>query len=212
MTEDRSVKLTPVPGSPILGNLSLDEQITWFDDSLQRWTFNPALRLLQTENPDVDFAVLTILNSIPEMLAKYQGFEKSYTDKASGLTAYLYRKGIEYIFPDRDHNVFTDKEMITDLMYGQLRSGIAHSTFTGGRILISRDYENLSSILFDGAFGRRGNGLPKTLPLFLSVNVPEWYKQTKERVDDYINDLRDFDDLAKDELRQNFSERLTRGN
>ena len=201
MTEDRSVKLTPVPGSPSLGNLSLDEQITWFEDRLRRWIFDPVLLLLKTDNPDVDFAVLAILNAVPEMLAKYQGFEKSYTAKASGLTAYLYRKGIEYIFPDRDHNVFTDEEMIEKLMYGKLRSKIAHTVFTGERIVLTRQRPNLSSLQ-----------LPKGTKEVLSVNVPEWYKQTKKRVDDYINDLRDSDDPAKDELRQNFSERLTRGN
>lgn len=196
-----SVKLIPVPGSSSLGNLSLDKQITWFEDSLQRWTFNPALLLLKTENPDVDFAVLTILNSIPEMLAKYQGFEKSYTAKASGLTAYLYRKGIEYIFPDRDHNVFTDEVMIEKLMYGKLRSKIAHTVFTGERIVLTRQYPNLSSLQ-----------LPKGTKEVLSVNVPEWYEQTKKQVDSYIDDLRKFDDPTKNGLRQNFSDGLTSGN
>lgn len=208
MKKTQSIKpnFIPVPGSPSLSKLNIDEQITWFDSSLRRWIFDPALLLLKTENPDVDFAVLAILNAIPEMLAQYQGFEKSHKGKDSDLKAYLYRKGIEYIFPDRgDHNVFADEGMIEKLLYGKLRSGIAHTGFTGERIVLTRQCPNLSRFLMDPVEDR---GLPKGTKV-LSVNVPEWYKQTKKRVDVYINDLRD---LTKDELRQNFSERLTRGN
>ena len=95
-------------------------------------------------------------------------------------------------------------------MYGKLRSGIAHTAFTGERVVLTRQHPNLSGLLMEPV--KTQGWPPKGTKEVLSVNVPEWYEQTKKRVDDYINDLRKFDDPTKDELRQNFSGRLTRGN
>lgn len=190
----------PVPGSPALSTLSTQDLIAYFQDRVGRWILKPAHVLLGTGTPDVDFAVLGILNAVPEMLAQYRGIEGSKVD--------LYREGILYLFPDRDHNVFTDEEMIEELMYGKLRCALAHSAFIGERILVTRDHENLCSILIDGNFGRGPDGLPLAHPLVLSVNVPEWYNQTVSRLDAYIAELSDVGDSSRDELRSKFRARI----
>ena len=192
----------------------MEQQIDWFEDSLQKWVFKPAKLLLDTENEDNDYAILAILNAVPEMLAKCQGYEKTYNSETfcgnrPGLTEYLYRKGIEFIFPDRDHNVYEDDELIVKLIYGKLRCGLAHFAFADERILLSRDYKNLCSIVIDKvdiSYEPEWVYMPPN-PL-LSVNVLEWYEQTKKRVNDYLNELRD--DSNKD-LRKNFQKQIILG-
>ena len=63
------------------------------------------------------------------------------------LSTYLYRRGIEYIFPDRKNNVFEDEELIVDVIYGKLRCGLAHFAFAVERIPLSRNDENLCRVL-----------------------------------------------------------------
>ena len=214
MNEDSLIPYNLLPGSPIIRTLTLDQQVYWFEESLQRWIFEPAKLLLDTGNEDVDFAVLGILNAVPEMLAKCQGYEKKYSvesfsGKKPRKSVYLYRNGIEYIFPDRDHNVFDGEELIDDLIYGKLRCGLAHFAFAGERIQLSRDDQNLSSVgidCFDLGHIPEWSYCPP--PLLLSLNVPDWYNQTEKRVGDYISDLRD---KTNDDLRTKFSERITQG-
>ena len=214
MSENDVLTYNILPFSPMLRTMTLDQQIDWFEDSLQKWVFQPAKVLLDTGDESVDFAVLGILNAVPEMLAKCQGYEAVYKNKwpngnkQERRSKYLYRKGIEYIFPNRDDNIFEDKELVK-LIYGNLRNGLAHFAFVGEKIYLARDTGNLSSVIFDRA---NLNHMPNwdyvpPNPL-LSVNVPEWYAQTKKRVCDYVSDLRD---PANADLRCKFSERITRG-
>ena len=199
--DDTMLEYVVLPGSPALRTLTLEGQIKRFEDTLRSRIFQPVHILLSTNNPDVDIAALAILNAIPEMLAQLQGYaNESPTDH--------YRRGIEYIFPQRGHNVFDENELIQELMYGKLRSGIAHFAFVGERILLARDKENLSTIIIDKVDLGHMPGWTYFPPCMLSVNVPEWYAQIKKRVGDYISDLRD---PTNDDLRSKFSERITRG-
>ena len=190
------------PGSPMLKTFDIDQQIGWFESYIDRWIFEPARSLLATNNADFDLAVLAILNSIPDMLAQLQGF---WNEPAVN----RYRRGIEYIFPNRGHNVFEDNKLIEELMYGRLRCGLAHFAFVGEAILLTRSSENLSSILIEQVDLVHLPGWSyDPPPLLVSVNVPEWYEQTEKRVGDYIEDLRDSTEIA---YRTKFSERITRG-
>lgn len=223
MATKDSKKYDVWPGSPVLRTFTLEEQIDWFEGILQKHIFKPAQILLETNNKDFDLAVLAILNAVPEMLAKCQGYEEMYNKerlsdekptneqckKPIRRTAYLYRKGIEYIFPDRDHNIFDDEKLVEELIYGKLRSGLAHSAFAGEKIQLLRDYKNLASVVIDGVPCKSEwvYWPPNSFSL-LSINVPEWYKQTKKRVNDYLNELRD--DSNKD-LRKNFQKQIILG-
>ena len=190
------------PGSPLLKTYNIDQQIDWFEGYIDRWIFEPARSLLATNNTDFDPAVLAILNSIPDMLAQLQGF-------GNESAVSRYRRGIEYIFPNRDHNVFDDDELIKELLYGRLRCGLAHFAFVGERILITRCSDNLSSILIEQVdLGHMPGWSYDPPPLLAAVNVPEWYEQTEKRVGDYIKDLRDSTKTAD---RSKFSERITQG-
>lgn len=221
MATKDSKKYDVWPGSPVLRTFTLEEQIDWFEGILQKHIFKPAQILLETNNEDFDLAVLAILNAVPEMLAKCQGYEEMYnkewpsnkkpvSGKKPTLPAYLYRKGIEYIFPNRPRNiVFTDKEFFDELTYGKLRSGLAHSAFAGEKIRLLRDGENLYSIGIDRVkIQRKPEWIYRPPNPLLSINVPEWYKQTKKRVNDYLNELRDDSNKA---LRKNFQKQIILG-
>lgn len=176
------------------------ELIDCFEDRVHRWILKPAEILLETERdcgeeePDVDFAVLAILNAVPEMLAQLQGYkDQGYEDEK------LYEQGILYIFPAlRNHTHKT--KIVEKLLYGKLRSGIAHMGLTGMGILLERETEDPITPCYG-----RGN------EVVVIVNVPKWYEQIKERVDGYISELRD-PDPSKDALRQKFRKRMEASN
>ncbi len=213
MRDDSLIPYNVLPGSPVLRTLTLDRQINWFEESIQRWIFKPAKRLLETGDINVDYAVLAILNAVPELLAKCQGYEQAYqfetfVGKRPGISAYLYTKGIEYIFPHRGNNVFDDQELFNDLIYGKMRCGLAHFAFVGERILLSRGNGNFNSVVIDAIdVGHLPHMTYFPQPCLLTIDVPVWYSQMEERVDAYIRDLRNHDN---DSLRLKFSERITK--
>ncbi|MCY3799906.1 MAG: hypothetical protein OXG84_19025 [Chloroflexi bacterium] len=199
---------------------------------MQKWIFEPAKLLLDTGNESVDFAVLGILNAVPEMLAKCQGHEQTFQQglaqwnanrqsakstsnpqlqkqKKPQLSSYLYRKGIEFVFPDHDDNIFDEDELMDDLLYGKLRCGLAHFAFVGERILLTRGQGNLCSILIDAVNMGHMPGWTYFPPssCLLSVDVLVWYEQMEKRISDYICDLRD---STNTNMRSAFSERITR--
>ena len=213
MTDDSLIPYTALPGSPVLRTLTLEQQIDWFEERVHTWIFKPAKLLLETRDETVDFAVLGILNAVPELLAKCQGYEAAYktetfSGKKPGLSAYLYRKGIEYVFPNRLENAIDDEELYHDLIYGKLRCGLAHFAFVGERILLSRGEGSFKSIQIDNVkVGHLPNMTYSPPPLLLTVDVPEWYSQMKQRVAYYVSVLRDAGSV---EQRSKFSERITR--
>ncbi len=176
----------PILGSPSLSGQSLSEQINIFENRVQKWILEPCEALLAAENPEWDFAVLTILNAIPEMIAQYRGCNGNKLD--------LYGQGFEYIFGK-------EPDFIPNHLYGKLRSAIAHTAQTGEGITVSRERQNLAWPI------DYNQGLYAVV-----INVPEWYSKTSERLADYIEELRDVEYSDKDELRVAFSKRIVRHN
>ena len=185
-------------------NIAIDELIDCFEDRMCRWIFKPAEILLKTErdcgeeesdvdekDPDVDFAILAILNAVPEMLAQFQGHKGEKPD--------LYEQGILYIFPMLKSHTHKTK-IVEELLYGRLRSGIAHMALTSTGILLERRTKDPITPCYGS-----GN------EVVVIVNVPKWYKQTKKRVKYYISELKDPDPL-KDDLRSKFRKRMEASN
>ena len=187
----RPIRLNAVPGSPNLSKLNLDEQITYFEKRVNTWILEPAKTLLDTQNPDVDFAVLAILNPLPEMLAQYQGQSDKRVEER-------YRYGFKYIFGDQCNEADVTR------IYADLRSAIAHTTFIGPSIMLHRESANLTTNYFVV-----GNRIVKEATI---INVPEWYERTQNAIDRYVSELKDTDSSSTNELRRKFSERLSRVN
>lgn len=193
-TPVKQIIVTPVPGDPVLSQLSIDEQINWFEAAIKKWIFDPVELLLETKqpngdpNPDVDIAILNILNALPEMLGQYQ------TGKQEGE---LYKHGFLYIFSSKQR-LWMPK--IVDQLWNDLRSALAHTLFMGKGVILDRKRPNLSHAVTNH---------PQNSNFVVFINAPEWHEQTKKRVGDYINELRD---VSKKELRQNFSDRIVASN
>ena len=212
MKKERSMeKFYILPHSPILRTATLDQQIYWFEKSLQKWIFEPAKLLLDTGDESFDIAILSILNAVPELLAKCQGYEKTYINesiesKRPSKSEYLYGKGIEYIFKDLGENVFTDDELIK-LLYVNLRCELAHFAYIGEKIYLTRNKENLSSFIIKIPLDHIPGGWTyHPSPPLVSINVLQWFSKTNKRVGDYINDLQN---PANADCRLTFSEHIT---
>ncbi len=196
---------TPVKDYPEpLKIKDMDELIDCFEDRVCRWILKPARVLLKQntpcgeKDPDVDFAVLAILNAVPEMLAQFQGCEEDYKDNKKHLKKYLYEQGLQYIFPKLKNNKY--KKRIMKRLYGSLRNAISHMGLTSPPILLERKTKDPITL----CCGRANK-------LVVIINVPKWYKQTKKRIKNYICELRD-PDPSKDDLRRKFRERMERSN
>jgi len=172
----------------------MDKLIDCFKDRVDRWIFKPAEILLEQKleekpeekDPDVDFAILAILNAVPEMLAQYlQGHNKRGKP--------VYKKGLQYIFPQL--KAYQHKKLIMNLLFGSLRSKIAHVGLTNPPILLERKIKD--AII--PCHGRENK-------IVVIINVPEWYDQTKKRVNDYICKLRN---ESNTDLRCKFRKRIT---
>ncbi len=185
---------TPVKDYPEpLKIKDMDELIDCFEDRVCRWILKPARVLLKQntpcgeKDPDVDFAVLAILNAVPEMLAQYKGYQNKPKD-------YQYKQGILYIFPKLKNHTH-QKKIVKELLYGKLRSGIAHMALTDVGIILNRD----TKAPITACYGRKKK-------LVVIINVPKWYKQTKKRIKNYICELRD---ESNKKLRCEFRKRMT---
>ena len=47
MKNDDRIPYNVLPGSPLLRTMTLDQQIDWFEESTQKWIFEPAKLLLK---------------------------------------------------------------------------------------------------------------------------------------------------------------------
>ncbi len=117
---------TPVFGDPRLKDVfNDDELVDYFEYAIKIWIEKPlkALCTLQdtTNDPDYGFAMMMIINSIPEFLGKIQGHPKNK----------LYEKGIEYILGE---DIDSDMKECLRL---KLRGSIAHNLFTQEGIILN---------------------------------------------------------------------------
>ena len=206
----------------------IDKLIDCFEDRMCIWFLKPAEILLETkradgkEDPDVDFAVLAILNAVPEMLAQFQGCYKgnrkwrkawlwrflnprlqdivvSYIQKfrpSQGDKKYLYEQGLQYIFPWLKND--KHKKSIMKRLYGKLRNAIAHMGLTSTGIILERGIKD-PIMLCQGRDSK----------LVVIINVLKWHEQIKTRINDYICELRD---PSNNDLRQKFRKRMETSN
>ena len=158
---------TPVIGHEVFQHIETSALIDCLEYYMCIWLKKP-IRLL-CKDPDLDFAILAILNAVPEFLDKMRyPFFKDQPDKPK----IRIKRGLEYIFGNED------KEIV-NYLYGRLRNEIAHSYFTREGIRISRDYDKPVEMCQD----QKGKKFAKINPLLLSDKY-------LDAVDRYISELR----------------------
>ncbi len=117
---------TPVFGDPNLAKSFSDEElIDYFDYGIRLWIKKPLAKLyalqVAEKDPDYGFAVMIIINSIPEFIGKIQGHSK---DKQIN-------EGLKYIFGDELD------EFVMECLRIKLRNSIAHNLFTQENIVLN---------------------------------------------------------------------------
>ena len=211
--------------------------IDCFEDRMCRWFLKPAEILLETkrgdgkEDPDVDFAVLAILNAVPEMLAQFQGCEDNYKGNRGWQKTWLWRslnpilQDIVVSYIQKFRHSQGDNKHIKKYLYEQ---GLQYifpwlENDKHKNQIMKRLYGKLRNAIAHmgltstGIILERGIKNPIMLcqgrdsKLVVIVNVPKWYEQTKKRVKDYISELRD-PDPSKDDLRRKFRKRMEASN
>lgn len=147
----------PVPGTNALQEWTKCDLIGLFDFYVYLWTIEPAEILLNrtsddsTPNPNGDYAVLNILNPLPEFLGRCLSGSCEIDDGYE-----RYKQGMMYIAgrdsrPDSDSRSaeYVQKEhaFYTDIFYYYLRNGLGHSLYTRNVVELERvDYAEYPKI------------------------------------------------------------------
>jgi len=104
-------------------NWPFEEKVRLFQEQIQGWVINVVRDIIQKQIPHADFAILSILLSYFENIAKFTDGYNRYDD--SGL---YFGKGIKYVYPRK-----LQKKTIK-LLYEQARNGMYHMGLTGPKV------------------------------------------------------------------------------
>ena len=111
------------PGGP-----TLDDKIEIFIARVEGWLLRPAIELIKKGIGYRAFALLAIVTSYFEMIAKYS--EGHVGERQSGL---YFRKGLQMVFPNMS---LPDDEKLLDGLYTRVRNGLYHVGMTKPRVLL----------------------------------------------------------------------------
>ncbi len=170
------------PNGP--SNLSMDELINAFENSYLQWILRFADHIIDTNGSG--FAVLTLMNAYPEMIAQLHGI--------SGKKPDLFQQGMLMIFPELKAN--KDEGVICTHLYSYLRNGLAHMSLTGFNIILT---ESIPNPLTPGEY--MGS-------LAIAINPRAWLNRIKSHFNLYISELRNEENEV---LRMKFVKRMSEG-
>jgi hypothetical protein len=169
--------------------LTLDDKIEVFIARVDGWLLGPAREMIAMGVGYRGFALLAMVTSYFEMIAKYRdGFTKA---RKSG---YYFKQGLQLVFPEMS---LPDAEDLLLALYDKVRNGLYHVGMTKpGVILVDPDFCP-GSIAYKEEQGTIAIA-PDTLVDDLSIHFK-----------DFANELRN---PANQELRSNFEKRFDRDN
>ena len=169
--------------------LTLDDKIEVFVARVEGWLLGPAKQMIAMGVGYRGFALLSIVISYFEMIAKYaDGFTG---ERKSG---HYFKEGLQLVFPTM---ALPDAEDILSALYSRVRNGLYHVGMTKpGVILVDPDF-GPGSIAYEEAGGTLAVA-PDTLVDDLSIHFKG-----------FVSDLRD---PSKQSLRVNFERRFDSDN
>ncbi len=112
---------------------ALDKKIEVFIARVEGWQLGVAREMVDKQVSHRGFALLLIVTSYFEMIAKYrEGFigERS--------SAEYFKKGVRLVFPTVDQTMPNADDLL-DSFYTDVRNGLYHLGRTGGKVLITGD-------------------------------------------------------------------------
>lgn len=168
--------------------MSLDQKIEVFADRVKGWKLDIAQQCVDNI-PHSGFAVLDIVCSYFEMIAKYQdGFTN---DGKIGTSDKYFRKGFENVFPNLSDTSPEIRERILNKLYKDVRCGLYHAGITGPNIELSGDFN------FPVAFASQ--------PDIVKINPHRLVPALEQHFQSYIRQLHNH---KNEELRKNFETRF----
>ena len=123
--------VTPVIGSEVFQQLDMSELIDCFEYYVCIWLKKPITILRKYDDPDLDFAILSIINSIPEFFDKVRFPHQCSPEVLS--SKQRIKRSLKFFFPEANRKTIK-------LLYGKVRNSLAHSGFTREQVNISRNY------------------------------------------------------------------------
>lgn len=152
-----------------------------FQEQIEGWVIKVAKEIKDKKIGHADFAVLAILLSYFENIAKFKvGFNKK------GRSDFYFRKGLKMVFLKLKKG---QKDKIHDLFYSQTRCGLYHVGLTGNKVELNCSIKD--AFVFKN----------KRLVICPEKMIPEIQKH----FDKYCQDLKDPKNRT---LRNNFKKRL----
>ncbi len=104
-----------------------DDKIEVFLDRIMGWQLRPAHDILEAKIQNSEIAILSIIVSYFEMIAKYEdGFI------GSGRSAFYFRKGLLSVFPTIEPESVT----LLSSLFQNLRCGLYHSALPSARVIL----------------------------------------------------------------------------
>jgi len=111
--------------------LSHDDKVEVFIARVEGWLLGPAAEMVAKGVSHRGFALLMILSSYFEMIAKYKdGFV------GEGKSAHYFKQGLLSAFPDL---TLPDDAAFVDQFYSRIRNGLYHAGMTRAGVLLSDD-------------------------------------------------------------------------
>jgi len=166
-------------------SMSLDQKIEVFADSVKGWQLDIAQQCADSI-PHSGFAVLSIVWSYFEMIAKFQD---GYTN--DGKSEEYFSKGFDNVFPNLSNPSPEIKERLLKKLYKDVRCGLYHAGITGPNIALSGDFN------FSVAFA--------SPPDSVRINPHKLVPDLEQHFQSYIRQLRNHNN---EDLRRNFETRL----
>jgi hypothetical protein len=121
---------------------NLDDKIDVFIARVEGWQLGVANIMVEKKIPHRKFAILMIIISYFEMIAKYRdGYveELKGRRKGEGKSAYFFKEGLKDVFPDMS---LPEDELVTAAIYENVRNGLYHAGGTRSNVLLSDDTPN----------------------------------------------------------------------
>jgi len=165
--------------------LNIDAKITMFLDRTRGWQLDIADQCLK-EIKHSGFAVLSIVFSYFEMIAKYQdGYVQDSKSKQ------YFKEGVYSVFPDLRRHPMATVDKLLDLLYHGVRCGLFHTGITDPRIMLTG--ETNAAVIF------------KRQPPRLIINPHLLVPELKAHFERYERQLRQ---VSNSVLRKNFEKRF----